>query len=540
MRSFPTRRSIGTAAALSLVAVGLAAQPAAAANDVLDPSTDLWLNPYSTTLEAAQALTGDARDDALLLGSVPQASWITGGTPAETTADVDALVSAADAVDAVPVLVAYNIPFRDCAQYSAGGATTQAEYEAWIDAFAAGIGDRQAVVILEPDGLGIIPHYTTVDGVQEWCQPAEADPAVAADERFAMLNHAVDAFGALAATAVYLDGTHTGWLNVGDISDRLIKAGVADADGFFLNASNYEFTPNLEYYGSWISSCIALVTQLGGAFGDCGNQYWAGGPANNWGGDWPAGFGGALSTYGTWSEDATDPALNVAGIESRYEQALGGTEPTTHFVIDTSRNGNGPWDGGENVGDWPDPQLWCNPLDRAIGALPTTDTGDALVDAYLWIKIPGESDGECYRGTGGPEDPARGYEAPRAGGWFVQMAAELLEAEPGLDDQQCSVEYIVHGTWPGGFNTQIWIRNIGDEPISGWQLRWTFAADQEIGHGWSADYTQEGAVVTAENLRWNARIAPGGRTTIGFIGVAPDGASEPWLFELNGKPCTAP
>jgi endoglucanase len=540
MRHSSRPRTLIAAVAASLVALGLAAQPAVAANDVLDPSAELWLNPYSTTLEAAQSLTGDARDDALLLGSVPQATWINGGTPAEAMADVDAVVTAADAVGQVPVLVAYNIPFRDCAQYSAGGATTQGEYEAWIDAFAAGIGDREAVVILEPDGLGIIPHYTTVDGVQEWCQPAEADPATAAAERFEMLNHAVDAFAMLPATATYLDGTHTGWLNVGDISDRLIKAGVADADGFFLNASNYEFTTNLEYYGSWISSCITLVTELGGGFGDCGNQYWAGGPANNWGGDWPAGFGGALSTYGVWSEDAAEPALNVAGIESRYAAALGETEPTTHFVIDTSRNGNGPWDGGEDVADWPDPQLWCNPLDRAIGPQPTTETGSDLVDAYLWIKIPGESDGECYRGTGGPQDPARGYEAPAAGVWFPQMAAELLDAEPGLPEQQCSVEYIVHGTWPGGFNTQIWIRNTGDEPIRGWQLSWTFAGDQTIDHGWSADYEQDGAVVTAENLKWNATLKPGGRTTIGFIGDAPGQVLEPWLFELDGEPCTTP
>ena len=57
----------------------------------------------------------------------------------------------------VPVLVAYNVPFRDCARYSTGGATDTAAYQAWIDGFARGVGDGKAVVILEPDGLGIIP-----------------------------------------------------------------------------------------------------------------------------------------------------------------------------------------------------------------------------------------------------------------------------------------------------------------------------------------------------------------------------------------------
>ena len=62
---------------------------------------------------------------------------------------------------------------------------------------------------------------------------------------------------------------------------RLLQAGVERADGFFLNASNYHFTPNLVAYGTWISSCVALVTEVQpGAFGECGNQYWNGGPAN--------------------------------------------------------------------------------------------------------------------------------------------------------------------------------------------------------------------------------------------------------------------
>lgn len=62
------------------------------------------------------------------------------------------------------------------------------------------------------------------------------------------------------------------------------------------------------------------------------------------------------------------------------------------FIIDTSRNGNGPWQTGEK-----DP--WCNPPGRALGQAPTFATGQPLVDAYLWIKKPGESDGTC---RGGP------------------------------------------------------------------------------------------------------------------------------------------
>ena len=170
----------------------------------------------------------------------------------------------------MPVIVAYNLPFRDCAQYSAGGAADTAAYKAWIDGVAAGIGDRAATVILEPDGLGIIPHYTTLDGNAEWCQPAELDPATAASDRFAQLNYAVDALGALRERRRCTSTARgASWLNVGEITDRLLKGGVQRADGFFLNASNYQFTTNSTYFGTWVSSCIAFVTEWARSFGDC-------------------------------------------------------------------------------------------------------------------------------------------------------------------------------------------------------------------------------------------------------------------------------
>ncbi|MFF3493972.1 glycoside hydrolase family 6 protein [Streptomyces sp. NPDC002795] len=52
-------------------------------------------------------------------------------------------------------------------------------------------------------------------------------------------------------------------------------------------------------------------------------------------------------------------------------------------VIDTSRNGNGAPPDGE----------WCDPDGRELGRAPTLRTGEARIDAYLWVKLPGESDG---------------------------------------------------------------------------------------------------------------------------------------------------
>ena len=403
----------------------------------LDPNTKFYVpKPNHGAIEQIASLTSHGhKEDADLIREMtqtPQAVWFTQGTPKSVQQDVRNTVKRAVAKKTVPVLVAYNIPFRDCAQFSAGGATTVAEYLAWIDAFAAGIGNAEAIVILEPDGLGIIPWYRTIDGVQEWCQPAEADPATAAADRFYMLNYAVEALQALPNVSVYLDGTHSAWLNVGDITHRLLQAGVQDADGFYLNASNYQFTANSVEYGTWISKCITYITAVNpGDYTSCGNQYWNGGPATNWTGD-------AMDRYQEWrsepySGNPADLKWNTVGINSRYDLILGSTQPTTHFVIDTSRNGQGPWQ--PPTGVYPDAQDWCNPPDRGLGLRPTADTGNSLVDAYLWVKIPGESDGECTRGLGptGTVDPEWGIVDPGAGQWFPEMALELAHnANPPL------------------------------------------------------------------------------------------------------------
>jgi endoglucanase len=409
----------------------------AMSQSALDPDTQFYVpKPNQGAKEQISDLTSRGnKDDADLIREMigtPQAVWFTQGTPESVQQDVKSTVKRATGKKTIPVLVAYNIPFRDCAQFSAGGATTVEEYKAWIDGFAAGIGNEKAVVILEPDGLGIIPWYTTIDSVQEWCQPEEANPATAAADRFAMLNYAVDALKSKPNVSVYLDGTHSAWLNVGDVSHRLLQAGVQDADGFYLNVSNYQFTANSVEYGTWISKCIAYVTAVNpGDYGNCGNQYWNGGPATNW-------TGAAMDRFQKWREepysgDPADLAWNTVGINSRYDLILGSTQPTTHFVIDTSRNGLGPWQ--PPAGTYPDPQDWCNPPDRGLGLRPTANTGTLLVDAYLWVKISGESDGECTRGLGptGTVDPEWGRVDPGAGQWFPEMALELAQnANPPL------------------------------------------------------------------------------------------------------------
>ena len=398
----------------------------------LDPGTRFYVpKPNHGAIEQIADLTssGSKADAALIKEMIqtPHAVWFTQGTPKTVMQDVGNTVLRAADKGTVPVLVAYNIPFRDCAQYSAGGATSVEEYEAWIDGFATGIGSNKAVVILEPDGLGIIPWYNPFgnrDGWvsnpnYEWCQPADANPATAAADRFAMLNYAVDALKANPNVSVYLDATHSGWLGAGDAADRLYQAGVLRADGFFLNVSNYVLNERLEKYGTWVAKCIWFGDPGSGSWGAghfewCGSQY---SPANP-------------NDFSTW---ALTDQWYLDNVESQTWVPYPGNAGLKHFVIDTSRNGQGPW---TPTMSYPDPQDWCNPPDRGLGYLPTANTGLLLVDAYLWIKIPGESDGECTRGmgpAGETVDPEWGLIDPAAGSWFPEMALDLVHnANPAL------------------------------------------------------------------------------------------------------------
>ncbi len=248
----------------------------------------------------------------------PQALWL-GDWHRDVRSVVARRMRAARAADAVPVLVAYNIPDRDCGQHSSGGARDGAAYLRWIDKVARGIGAGPATVVLEPDALAAMGCLSRGGRA----------------ERTRIMREAVVRLTAGGATAVYIDAGNPGWLPPALMARRLRAAGVSRARGFALNVAGFETTRRVRAYGRAISR--------------------------------------------------------------RTRRA--------HFVIDTSRNGNGPAPG----------RAWCNPQGRALGVAPTTATGDALIDAFLWVKRPGESDGSCNGG-------------PPAGVWWPEYALGLARA----------------------------------------------------------------------------------------------------------------
>jgi endoglucanase len=143
--------------------------------------------------------------------------------------------------DAVPIMVVYNIPFRDCGQYSAGGAHDATGYREWIRQVAIGIKNRKVVVILEPDALGLLTKCLS---------PADQEA------RLGLLSDAVRVLSANQGTRVYIDAGHANWIPAAEMAPRLQKAGIAGADGFALNTSNYVGTPENLAYGTELSALV--------------------------------------------------------------------------------------------------------------------------------------------------------------------------------------------------------------------------------------------------------------------------------------------
>jgi len=394
--SFPTLRRAAvrglavTAIAATMTLTGAVAASASPAGRTLAPNTQFYVDNSNKVYAQALALlkAGNVKDAAMLanLASWSVGQWFNGGaSPAQVRSDVASLMKKAKIKRQVPVIVAYNVPGRDCSQYSAGGAATTAEYEAWIDGLAAGIGSGQAVVILEPDGIALSPDNCGGTAAQQAARNTE-------------ISYAVDKLTLQPRASVYVDAGHSSWHAVGDIAQRMLAAGLPHAQGFFLNVSNYRSNDELIRYGTMVSKCVWYLQNTPGATGDqCANQWWPVADADGW--------------YA--SHVPADAAL-------------------THFVVDTSRNGQGPWT--PPAGVYSDPQDWCNPPARGVGLRPTANTGVALLDAYLWVKVPGESDGSCTRGTAGPGDPEYGGAVdPAAGAFWLDQALSLADlAAPKL------------------------------------------------------------------------------------------------------------
>lgn len=184
----------------------------------------------------------DPRADSIrnALASQPAGKWF-GDWSGDIRPAVQHYVAGAVRDQSWPILVAYNIPARDCDGLSAGGEDSANDYLAWIRQFAAGIGHAPALVVLEPDALAKLDCLSPADQ----------------ERRYALLRDSLAILHEQAPAAhVYLDAGHPGWHSVAEMTERLLQAGIGQAWGFALNVSHFQRTEDNIHYGQ------ALVERL--------------------------------------------------------------------------------------------------------------------------------------------------------------------------------------------------------------------------------------------------------------------------------------
>lgn len=354
--------------------------PAAAKRNPFE-GVQLYLNPdyVAKVEEAARQNPGSA---ALYrkVASYPTAIWLDSiaRIPSVTRWLDDARQRQTNDRPMLTVFVVYDLPNRDCAAKSSAGELDldqngEARYRTeFIDPIAAQFRahpDQPIVVVLEPDSL---PNLATNLGNKRCMVSADAYMrSVAYAIRMLAQNH----------VSIYLDAAHAGWIGWDDNRSRMARifkrvldmAGGAElVRGFATNVANYNTLSGRD--GKKLERSNPCPDEL---------------------------------SYVRRLSDT----LKRLGIKRKG------------FVIDTARNGKGglrrKW--GE----------WCNVKGAGLGERPQAIIDEPPIDAYLWIKPPGESDGvsdpsqprfdpSCNSADSAPD-------SPQAGDWFPTYFSDLIK-----------------------------------------------------------------------------------------------------------------
>jgi cellulose 1,4-beta-cellobiosidase len=343
------------------------------------------------------------------------------------------------------MVVVYDLPNRDCAALASNGELRIADegldiYKAdYIDPIVEILSDAKysslrIVAIVEPDSL---PNLVTNLEIED-C--AEANSTGAYVEG---IQYAINSLRPLANVYLYLDIAHSGWLGwdsnftpAVQLYTNMLQGtedGLDSIDGFITNTANY--TPIDEVY------LPDPDLNIGGAQIKSADFF-----------EWNPYF------------DELDfaVALRTAFINAGLPSTIG-------MLIDTSRNG---WGGDEmpdsvstssDLNTYVDESRfdrrphrggWCNQSGAGIGARPQAEPVSGI-DAFVWVKPPGESDGVSEEGIVDPDDPNKQFDAmcdpeaqsryntnyptnalsdaPHAGRWFSDQFRMLVEnANPSL------------------------------------------------------------------------------------------------------------
>jgi cellulose 1,4-beta-cellobiosidase len=332
-------------------------------------------------------------------------------------------------------VVVYNLPNRDCSALASNGELLIAQnglnrYRTeFIDPIAAIMDDPQyanlrIVAIIEIDSL---PNLITNLNVAK-CQEAQSTGAYVQG-----IQYALNKLHAIPNVYNYIDAAHHGWIgwdtNFGPTADlfastaRGTTAGTASVHGFITNTANYSALTEPHFT---INSA-------------------------------PGGTSVRQSTWVDWNFYVDELTFAQA---FRNRLVSGGFSADIGMLIDTSRNG---WGGSArptgpssatNVNDFVNGSRvdrrihagnWCNQSGAGLGERPRAAPASGI-DAYVWVKPPGESDGSS---TFIENDEGKGFDrmcdptyegnerngnnasgalsgAPLSGHWFSAQFRQLL------------------------------------------------------------------------------------------------------------------
>jgi xyloglucan-specific exo-beta-1,4-glucanase len=241
---------------------------------------------------------------------------------------------------------------------------------------------------------------------------------------------------------------------------------------------------------------------------------------------WLAG-GTTGSTYGLWHSTDTGATFSkVSGVDEADTIGFGKAAPGASYqaLYTSAKIGGvrGIYRSDDAGASW----LRINDDQHQWGWTGAAITGDPRIYGRVYVSTNGR--GVIYGDqTGTTPTPTATVTPTRT------PTATTTSPSTGT----CAVAYTVASQWPGGFTGDVQITNTGTQPVNGWKLAWTFPDGQLVTQMWNATVTTSGTTVTATNAGYNAVIAAGASTSLGFIGSWTSQNREPSSFTLNGTAC---
>jgi cellulose 1,4-beta-cellobiosidase len=374
---------------------------------VADPFTgaNRFLNPsYVAEVQAQAAADGNNAAEAAVANN-QTALWldhigaITGDSTHVGLATYlsDAVAAAKSGTPELAEIVIYDLPGRDCAALASNGeipatAAGLTEYESqYIDAIATILSNPayaslRIAAIIEPDSL---PNVVTNQSLSA-CSTATPYYETG-------ITYALNKLHAISNVYNYLDIAHSAWLGwpsnmsaTPAVYQKVVlgtTAGYASIDGFISDTANY--TPVQEPY----------LTN----------------PTLNVGGN-PLDSVTFYQYNPTFDEVTYDTDMYNTLVSA-------GFPASDRFLIDTSRDGwGGPsrptslntspttataYVAANKIDERPFRGDWCNQNNAGIGARPTDEPfgNSSPIMGFVWIKPPGESDGDYPTSTHTHGDP---------------------------------------------------------------------------------------------------------------------------------------